>query len=825
MEEGFSPLRNSREPIHAVENRIHELEIQIEESRRNHAEILHERDILRNIAETVPSGVVQLDDQGVFVYVNRGAEHLIGLPREKLIGRSFDSRRFRIRTMSGDPITLQSASVLDFIKCPRSILGKWVMLDRPDGTSIAISLSTAPVQDPDGNPGGVIFSFNDITNRMQAEENLRQNEEKFRQYIESSPLGVHVYALEPDDQLVFVDYNPVANRILGIDCAKYIGMPLEKAFPSLAETDIPKHYREVARNGGGWRGEQVSYRDGQIDGVYEVNAYCVPPNRAAILFSDITERVRMEHQRRQYECILSVTDDMMSMVNSNYVYEATNEAYIRIFGKPREEIVGHHVSDLFGQEMFESFLKPLLDRCLAGEEIRYESWLACPDGQDRYMSIVYYPFREDEGKPTAIAVCRRDITERKREEDARLALEQRIQEAQKLESMGVMAGGIAHDFNNLLMMILGNVELALQDISPVSPARPSLEEIERASRRAADLCRQMLAYSGRGKFVILSLDLSEVVEEMTHILQVSLSKKAVLHIDCKAGLPPIDADPTQIRQVIVNIVANASEALGDRSGTISIRTGMMHCDREYLKSTHLDEDRSEGNFVYLEVSDTGCGMEEPTTRRIFDPFFTTKFMGRGLGLPAVFGIVRGHKGAVKVYTEKDRGTTVKVLFPISKCLSIIEEIAEVSNRPAWKGKGTVLLVDDEESICTVCRKMLERLGFAVLEATNGREAIETFISHRDEISIVLLDLMMPIMNGDECYRELRRIDTDVPVIISSGYNQQEVSQRFVGKGVGAFIQKPYQRKALEEALQTVMGEDVRDYRNPIRDTPCLRTRR
>jgi CheY-like chemotaxis protein len=255
-----------------------------------------------------------------------------------------------------------------------------------------------------------------------------------------------------------------------------------------------------------------------------------------------------------------------------------------------------------------------------------------------------------------------------------------------------------------------------------------------------------------------------------------------------------------MRQIIMNLVINASEAIGDKSGVIAITTGCMDCDRNYLNDVWLDENISEGLYVYLEIADTGCGMDKETLARLFDPFFTTKFTGRGLGMAAVLGIVRGHKGAIKVYSEPKRGTTFKILLPASGRPAGIFNGA--IHHDDWKGEGTVLLVDDEETVRGIGTEMLKELGFSVITANDGREGVEQFKQNPD-ISFVILDLTMPHMDGEQCFRELRQIKPDVKVIMSSGYNEQEVTQKFVGKGLAGFIQKPYKLSALREAIQKI----------------------
>jgi len=407
----------------------------------------------------------------------------------------------------------------------------------------------------------------------------------------------------------------------------------------------------------------------------------------------------------------------------------------------------------------------------------------------------------------------RDITERKRAEEEKLALQRQLLHAQKLESLGVLAGGIAHDFNNMLMAILGNAGLALDKLSPMSPARGNLEEIEKASKRAAELATQMLAYSGKGRFVVEPIDAGELVEEMAHLLEVSISKKTMLKYNLAQSLPTFDGDATQIRQVVMNFVINASEAIGDKSGGIALSTGAIDCDRAYLDDVNevlrasLDESLREGVYTYLEVADTGCGMDAETIEKVFDPFFTTKFAGRGLGMSAVLGIVRGHKGAIKIDSEVGKGTTFKVLFPATEPAEngfAVQRKAEGEGKD-WRGSGTVLIADDEETVRAVSKQMLERMGFGVLTAQDGREALKVLGEHAGEIVCVLLDLTMPHMDGEEAFREMRRLHPGIVVILCSGYNEQDATERFAGKGLAGFIQKPYRSDGLRAKLREVLG--------------------
>ena len=391
-----------------------------------------------------------------------------------------------------------------------------------------------------------------------------------------------------------------------------------------------------------------------------------------------------------------------------------------------------------------------------------------------------------------------ELERRKKAETARQRLEDKLLQSQKLESLGVLAGGIAHDFNNLLVGVLGNASLALLDLPQSSPARPTLQSIQRAARTLADLSQQMLAYSGRGAFVIQPVDLSALIEEVAHLLQATVSKKAALKLELASDLPPVEADVSQLRQVILNLVTNASDAMETRSGVIRVTTSLVHCDAHYLAETLIPSTAEPGYFTALEVSDTGVGMDEETQRRIWDPFFTTKQTGRGLGLAAVLGIVRGHGGALRVHSEIGRGTSIKMLLPVS---SEIE--AQAEEQPS-QGQ-LVLFVDDEETCRAVGRQILERAGHRVLVACDGSEAVAYYKSRQD-IDLVVLDLTMPKMDGAETLSALRRIDPDVRVVLTSGYGQQDVTAAFAGKRLNGFVQKPWTGSELLAAVTGALDD-------------------
>jgi len=462
---------------------------------------------------------------------------------------------------------------------------------------------------------------------------------------------------------------------------------------------------------------------------------------------------------------------------------------------PPAQGIGRLVREILPPELAEIPERKIVE-VLSGRGVQVYEYDMPVRSQDRRFEARMVPYGADE----VLAIVR-DVTELRRVEEERLEMQRRLQQTQKLESLGVLAGGIAHDFNNLLMVILGHADLALEELSSTSPARENIEGIEVASRRAAELCRQMLAYSGKSSFVIAPFNLGVLIQEMAHLLGTSISKKAVLNLRTNTPLPKVKGDATQIRQVIMNLVINASEAIGERSGYINVSTGAVYGDSKVLQEASYSEgELQERLYVFVEVADTGCGMDQQTLDRLFEPFFTTKFMGRGLGMSAVLGIVRGHHGALTVQSEVGKGTTFRIYLPAKEAPEEDAPRCASSHFAGHQGIVRVLLVDDEESIRSLGSRMLERIGFRVITASDGREALKVYLQHRSEINVVLMDLTMPHMDGVEAARELKRLDPDARIVLSSGYSDQEVKARSVGQEVLGFIQKPYTMSALKECL-------------------------
>jgi PAS domain S-box-containing protein len=394
---------------------------------------------------------------------------------------------------------------------------------------------------------------------------------------------------------------------------------------------------------------------------------------------------------------------------------------------------------------------------------------------------------------------------RQRGEQERNALEDQVLHSQKLESLGVLTGGIAHDFNNLLAGILGNAELAILDLPTESLGIKYVEKIKTGGSRAADLINQMLAYSGHGKRLVEPINLNALVNEMRKLIDVSIPKKVDLVSNLAEQLPAMRGDATQIRQIVMNLITNAADAIGNSTGTITLTTSLIQVDKRYLATTYLSEDLELGDYIELTVSDTGCGMSRETKARLFDPFYSTKFTGRGLGLASVLGIAKGHKGTVRVDSEVGVGTKFSVAFPAEA--AIVNPGADAaSTSVTWKGQGLILVVDDEEPLRDLATAMLSKLGFETLTAEDGGEAVERYKEYGDKISAVFLDFTMPVMNGDEVFAELLKVNPDVKVVLASGHGETEVAPRFPADACVCFISKPYRYRELAEAMRKTLGE-------------------
>ena len=780
-------------------------------------------------------GVFFLDADGTPVEVNPAALEIFGLARDQFLSHRPHRPHWRLIAPDGTELPPEQYPSMRAISSALPVRDVTAGIYNPRKQSLVwVNIAAVPIfKEGEQAPCRVCITLNDITERKQMEEALSSSERRYKAIVETQAEFVARYS-----------EGGIITFINGTFC-NYMQMPRQELlgksfFPFVFEPDREALIRCIE-----------SMDAGDPTRVHEVRAW-LPDGRlvwqkwshSAILNDD---NVVVEYQatgmditrsKRTEECLAFLAQASINTTPADgffhklarYLAQSLEMDFICIdileegnlwartlavyFDGTFEDNIRYTLKDTPCGEVvdksvccFQEGVRHLFPTDTVLQKMAAESYLGTvlwgsggvPIGL--IAAVGRKPLANRElAKEILQLVSGRAAAELERgiHEDERLRLEQQLLHAQKLESLGILAGGIAHDFNNILTGILGNSSLGMMRIEPDAPVAENLQNIEKAAVRAADLAKQMLAYSGKGMFVVEPINLNQLLDEMIHLLEISVSKKAELKLDLADTLPPVQGDPTQLRQIVMNLVINASEAIAEQSGVIAITTGFRHFDQHYLKGTWFDNAITEGDYVFLQISDTGCGMDQKTLARIFDPFFTTKFTGRGLGMSAVLGIIRGHKGAIKVQSSPGCGTTFTILMP--PCDLPLPMRETENSEEIWRGSGTILLVDDEETICEVGAAMLEQLGYDVITADSGDAALERYQASSD-ISLVILDLTMPQLDGEQTFLGLRALDPEVRVIMSSGYSEQEVTKKFAGMGLLDFIQKPYSIQGLQQVMK------------------------
>ena len=661
-------------------------------------------------------------------------------------------------------------------------------------------------KDSDDELGILVDAFNEMLKRIQARDVEVQNARNSLQTTLTS-IGDAVISTDTDGHVVFA--NPAAQSLLGWPQSEITGKPIDQVFRIIneftrekVENPISRILREDAVVGL-TNHTLVIARDGTEIPIDD-SAAPIKQNGQTIgmvlVFRDISERRRAQQDASYLAAIVESSDDAIVGKSPDGIIQTWNDGAERLYGYKAEEVIGHPMRDLLPPDQQDEE-SDILERLRGGSPvIRFESVRVRKDGSLIDVSLTISPIRDKTGQIVGVSHIAHDISEQKRTAE-------QIRQTQKLESLGVLAGGIAHDFNNLLTGILGNASLALEDLAPESPAQSAIQSVIEASERAAQLARQMLAYSGKGHFVLERIDLSARVRETVPLIRSSIPPTVELRLNLADKLPMIEADAAQIQQLIMNIIINGAEAVPEgMPGIVTITTRRQHVDSADVHTEGAAGDLAPGAYVLFEVSDTGSGMDEETKARIFDPFFTTKFTGRGLGLAAVLGIVRGHRGSIQVLSTLGEGTAFRVLLPVAGGDQERRPAAEEGEAEYLHGTGLVLIVDDEEIVRKMAKSGLERFGYTVLVAENGARGLDIFRREADRLICVVLDLTMPVMSGEETLARMKAVRSDIPIILSSGFNEVQAVRRFKGKGLTAFLQKPYKAAVLLETIRRAVSQ-------------------
>lgn len=740
-------------------------------------------------------GFLLIDLSGTIREVNDSFCQLLGYTRDELIGKhlsSVDAVESE-EDVAGHIEELTRAGSLRFEA--RHVHKNGSIID------VEVSCNYSP------SHGGAIFAFfRDITGKKRNLEALLRSQERYKNIVESQTEFVDRYL--PGGILTYV--NEALARFAGVPAENLLGKSFYPFIHDDEREEVVRRIESVSREYPVVENENKTVMpDGTVrwsrwthKGIFDENGTLIEYQSVG---HDITARKQAEEalisEKALLRSLIDSVDDLIYFKDIHGNYLGCNKASERFIGLSESEQAGKSDFDLIDFETAANARMHDTSVIDSGVVDRCEEWVTSPDGKKVLLDSMKAPIYRPDGQIIGLVGISRDISDRHRLEEQRRTLEKELLHAQKLESLGVMAGGIAHDFNNLLAVIIGHCSLA--KMRPEAAAANHIPRIETAAEHAAELCRQMLAYAGKALLVESRFDLKELVAEMVLMVKSVISQNAGIQLDL-ADVHPVSGDAGQIRQVVMNLIINASEAIGMAHGEIIVSLTNTVIHEGQLEKDYLGKAILPGWYDCLEVTDNGCGMDDETQQRLFEPFYSTKFTGRGLGMSAVLGIITSHKGALQLKSRPGRGSTFRVYLPALISESEQEDSLLQDVPAPWKGSGTVLVVEDEEGVMLVAETMLRELGFAVVKASDGRQGLEMYRKNAPHITLVLTDIGMPVMNGYEMIPELKKINPGLPIIVSSGFGDAEIASRIDQNTIAGLIVKPYNFCRLRELFKSVV---------------------
>ncbi len=905
--------------------------LDITEKKKTESALIVSEAKYRALYDSSPDGILIADIKKMkFLYANPAICSMLGYTEEEIL---------KLGVMDIHPKGALKRAKKDFHDLAKGdkIVSTDLLILRKDGTEFYADISARKVtiDEIECNIG----FFRDVTERKHSEEALKDSELRYRSIVQSSPLGMHMYGLDDNKDLIFIGSNPAADKILGVDNSQFLFKSIERAFPSLKDTEVPKKYKQVAKSGKPWQTHQIEYEDDRIAGAYEVYAFQTIPGHMVAMFLDTTERKQVEDELEQTKALLAaaiesspagiliadapdvnirianaaalgirgkikqplinipaklhpkrwqayypdgnaykpedlplsravlngetiqnvemiikrpdgekrwilgnaapvkdhdgnivagvvvfpdITElkrseeafkvqqaylerliesapEAIVLLDNNEVIMQVNQEFTNMFGYTFEEAVGKSTYELIAtgelSEEAEKFSKFISKRQVLNVETKRRN----KDGHLVDVSILASPITH-EGKQMGIYAIYRDISDRKKSEDEKQKLEEQLFQSQKMESIGRLAGGVAHDFNNILAGIMGYAELLkLQFDNPDTPEGQASEVILESAERASDLTGQLLGFARKGKFHPQPVRINDIIKQTLKVSERIFEKKIEIKLNLNNRIETVDADINQLNQVFTNLFINAKDAMPD-GGELSIVSDNIDLDKNY---TQQIPELKTGSYVIVSITDNGTGMSKEICDHIFEPFFTTKGEGKGtgLGLATVYGIIKNHNGHISVYSEPGLGTSFHLYFPVSgKKVKTAKKAKKLV-----KGSGTILVVDDEPNVRNLAKYLLGDLGYNVISANDGNEAVDLYKKIGESIDLVILDMIMPNLAGKETFAALRKIDPGIKVLLSSGYSQNGAASDILTDGALGFIQKPFRveliSKMISEALK------------------------
>ncbi len=502
---------------------------------------------------------------------------------------------------------------------------------------------------------------------------------------------------------------------------------------------------------------------------------------------------------RRYDFIVNTSKDWHTLINRQYRYEAVNTAFCDAHGKDREELIGLSLSEMWGQKIFNGIIKENMDRCFEGHEVNYQAWFDLPGRTARHFDITHYPYQDEKGVVTHAVAVTRDITQPTLAHEAKRKLEAELQHIRQIKTLSTLSGGIAHEFNNALMVVTGNIELLQMTQGDNDDVKRFVEATNETIKRMSSLTQQLLAYAREGDVQLNKVDLSQFVHNSLPAIKGEIDPEIQIDVELSSNLPAIKADSNQLQMILMAILHNAAEAM-KLKGCIRIMTSHEKIGKSKAEA---HPELTPGDYVCLTIEDNGDGMSQETQSRIFEPFFTTKFQGRGLGMAAVYGVVKNHRGYIYVDSAPGKGTVVRVLMPPMKVRADEDRLAKSAALAKVK---TILVIDDEEQVLATIQSLIEKMGYRVLGVRSAKAAMELIQAHQGRIDLALLDIKLPDMEGGTLYPLIKQARPDMKVLVCSGYALDRRVEKILKAGAEGYIQKPFTFKTISAKIAKVLSE-------------------
>ncbi|MDY0223009.1 MAG: PAS domain S-box protein [Desulfobacterium sp.] len=756
-----------------------------------------ERDYFNQIMETSPTGILRVDNSGQIVYANKRAEQILGIQLSESTTMVYDDSIWKITDFYGNPLPIENLPFNLVKKTHRPIFDVRYAIVQPNGRTVFLSINASPLLCPSGNFNGIVSSIDDISDKYRAEQNYKM---LFREMLD----GFALHEILCDDSgnpinYRFLEVNPAFERLTGLKAKSLIGKTVLEVLPQTERYWIER-YGKIALTGEPDTFENYSK---ELNRYFHITAFRYARSQFACIFVDVTERKMAEAERNQLVEAINQAAEIIVITDLTGSIQYANPVFEKITGYSISDIIGKNPRFLKSGIHDTRFYKKLWDTILSGRRWAGQLVNRRKNGALYTSECSISPVKNEEGQISSFVWIAKDISDQKE-------FEKRINQAQKMESIGSLAGGIAHDFNNILFPILGLSELLMDDFTPGSMEHENIQGIYTAGKRGSELVQQILAFSRKTEIKMIPVRIQQILKEVLKLIRSTIPANIEIERNIQQDCGLVMADPTQIHQVAMNLITNAYHAVEEVGGKIWVQLQEIH----FADGDKLDASLKKGRYVMLSVSDNGCAIDPKIISKIFEPYFTTKPQGKGtgLGLSVVYGIVKEYKGDIRVKSVVDEGTTFKVYLPIMEKYAM----SKSSEPPKILETGTerILIVDDEIFIAKLEKQMLERLGYTVTFQTSSIDALNLFIANPNGFDLLLTDMSMPGMTGIDMAKEIVKLRPDLPVILCTGFSEQIGEELMKQAGIKKLLNKPVLKYDMAKTIRNVLN-DLKEAEQPF----------